>query len=271
MHYANEIISSFLSCRLKATKALDGIVGSKTDFEKVEIRLREQAKVMFIQNSSAIFNKHDVIQASTSHNEKFKSPVIVINPEYRVSDYKLSFDAIEFKSSKLSKLCAMPIMISHLEKVSQNEKIILTAMTLLMNEALSCETTHALILHGKALKILRLSINSFKKKAQQILHGLQAMRINIQKPIPIKSDSCKVCEFAESCIEEISQKDDLSLLGSISLKEVARLNKKGILTITQLSYNFRPNRFRRLRKKGRPFSYELKALSVRDKKVWLIA
>ena len=38
------------------------------------------------------------------------------------------------------------------------------------------------------------------------------------------------------------EKDDLSLLVNMPEKERARLNSKGIFTVTQLSYTFRPRR-----------------------------
>ena len=67
------------------------------------------------------------------------------------------------------------------------------------------------------------------------------------------------------------QKDDLSLLPSLSDAERAKFNSKGIFSVTQLSYTFRPRR-RPRRQAGRPEKYHhaLKALAIREKKIHVV-
>src|SRR6266498_1280883 len=62
----------------------------------------------------------------------------------------------------------------------------------------------------------------------------------------------------------------LSLLGGITPKEIRKFNSKGIFTIHQLSYTFRP---RRIRKRPshytRPHSFELQALALQNRKIYV--
>jgi predicted RecB family nuclease len=51
---------------------------------------------------------------------------------------------------------------------------------------------------------------------------------------------CPECQFQNHCREKASEKDDLSLLGGLSVKEREKLRSKGIFSVTQLSYTFRP-------------------------------
>jgi predicted RecB family nuclease len=67
------------------------------------------------------------------------------------------------------------------------------------------------------------------------------------------------------------EKDDLSLLANMTEKERKRLNSKGIFTVTQLSYTFRPRRRpKRLREKREKYHHALKALAIRQKKIHIV-
>ena len=67
------------------------------------------------------------------------------------------------------------------------------------------------------------------------------------------------------------EKDDLSLLASMSAKERQKLRSKGIFTVTQLSYTFRPRRRpKRLRDKREKYHHALKALAIREKKIHIV-
>ena len=64
------------------------------------------------------------------------------------------------------------------------------------------------------------------------------------------------------------KKDELSLLSGISEKDRQRLHSKGIFTVTQLSYTFRPRRRRRESSgKQEKHHHSLRALAVRENKI----
>jgi predicted RecB family nuclease len=67
------------------------------------------------------------------------------------------------------------------------------------------------------------------------------------------------------------EKDDLNLLSSMSAKERQKLRSKGIFTVTQLSYTFRPRRRpRRQRDKREKYHHALKALAIREQKIHIV-
>jgi len=67
------------------------------------------------------------------------------------------------------------------------------------------------------------------------------------------------------------EKDDLSLLAGMSAKERQKLRSKGIFTVTQLSYTFRPRRRpKRMRDKREKYHHALKALAIREKKIHIV-
>lgn len=79
---------------------------------------------------------------------------------------------------------------------------------------------------------------------------------------------CGECEFRTRCRQKAVEKDNLSLLSGISEKERKKLNSKGIFTVTQLSYTFRPRR--RLRNKREKYYPSLRALAICEKKIHIV-
>src|SRR5262249_32765572 len=80
----------------------------------------------------------------------------------------------------------------------------------------------------------------------------------------------QVCEFRQRCRKQAEQADDISLLGSVSEKELKRYNRKGIFTLTQLSCTFRPRkRAKRVKRSGYNHYPALQALAIREKKVYV--
>jgi hypothetical protein len=66
------------------------------------------------------------------------------------------------------------------------------------------------------------------------------------------------------------EKDDLSLLASMSAKERERHRSKGIFTVNQLSYTFRPRRTpKRTKYPAKPHHFALQALAIRENTVYI--
>jgi predicted RecB family nuclease len=79
---------------------------------------------------------------------------------------------------------------------------------------------------------------------------------------------CGQCEFKTRCSTQAREMDELSLLSGISEKDRKRLHGKGIFTVTQLSYTFRPRRRRReSRGKQEKHHHSLRALAIRENRI----
>src|SRR5262249_47219707 len=61
--------------------------------------------------------------------------------------------------------------------------------------------------------------------------------------------------------------DDISLLGGLSANEATTLNGRGIFTVTQYSYTFRPGRIKRIA--GKKHDHSLQALALREKTIYV--
>jgi predicted RecB family nuclease len=91
-----------------------------------------------------------------------------------------------------------------------------------------------------------------------------------EPPPIVLNKHCPMCSFQQICRAHAEWEDNISLLGGIKFKEISKLNNKGIFTINQLSYTFRP---RRIRNKPsdyiRPHSFVLQALAIKNQKIYV--
>lgn len=91
------------------------------------------------------------------------------------------------------------------------------------------------------------------------------------EPPPLVLNShCATCPFRQRCLKEAEQQDNLSLLDRMTPKAMQRYHKRGVFTLNQLSYTYRPRR-RRKRHASAPavFKLELQALAIRTGKIYV--
>ena len=122
---------------------------------------------------------------------------------------------------------------------------------------------------GQAHKV---KLDSIYKKLRPIIQTLKEwITASPSEPPPvILNKHCPYCQFRNECREKAEKDDDLSLLDRMTPKLIRRYHKKGIFTVTQLSYLFRPRRKRKRTKKAHVhFNPELQALAIRTGKIYI--
>jgi predicted RecB family nuclease len=124
------------------------------------------------------------------------------------------------------------------------------------------------IVHGDSNHTLKVNLSSLASEVQKRIPDVTALLANDSPPDLVLNRHCSQCEFEARCRKQATEKDDLSLLSGMSGKDRKKLHGKGIFTVTQLSYTFRPRRRRRkFRGKKEKFHHSLRALAVREKKI----
>jgi predicted RecB family nuclease len=89
-------------------------------------------------------------------------------------------------------------------------------------------------------------------------------------PPIILNKHCPSCQFRLLCQDQAEKEDNLSLLDRMSPKALARYQQKGIFTVQQLSYLFKPRRSKKRGNKAQPLhKLELQALALRTNKIYL--
>jgi hypothetical protein len=91
-------------------------------------------------------------------------------------------------------------------------------------------------------------------------------------PALILNKHCPYCQYQNVCKSQAKKDDNLSLLDGMSTpKIINKYEKKGIFTVNQLSYTFRPRRHKIQDGNLRPAIQkpELRALAIRENKIYL--
>jgi predicted RecB family nuclease len=103
---------------------------------------------------------------------------------------------------------------------------------------------------------------------RSILTKIAAQLASNTPPPLILNKHCAECEFQSRCRQVAIEKDELTLLSRMTEKERKKHHSKGIFTVTQLSYTYRPRRKpKRLAAKPDKYSQALKALAIRENKI----
>jgi predicted RecB family nuclease len=111
------------------------------------------------------------------------------------------------------------------------------------------------------------------KALRPILEPLHAwITLDSPKPPPIVLNKhCPLCPFQRLCQAQAEQEDNLSLLDGVTARVMRQYERKGIFTVKQLSYLFKPRKPKKRSRKPPPVTHkvELQALAIREKKIYL--
>lgn len=107
------------------------------------------------------------------------------------------------------------------------------------------------------------------KEVRQIVEALRAWANQPvgDAPSVVLNKHCPSCPFRDACIQQAEREDNLSLLDRMTPKLMRKYHDKGIFTVRQLSYIYKPRRSRKKAKRQVRHSLELQALAIRTGKV----
>lgn len=162
----------------------------------------------------------------------------------------------------------IPIRFISSEKLTRHDKLLLAFDALALYTASGKMPAFGKIIYGSELRIAKVRVAELMKAARSVVRRITAQQAVPETSSPILNKHCSECEFQARCRQVAVEKDDLSLLAGMSEKEYKKQHEKGIFSVTQLSYTFRPRR-RSKRAASEPEKYQhaLKALAIRERKI----
>jgi predicted RecB family nuclease len=164
----------------------------------------------------------------------------------------------------------IPYYFEFTNKLTKEHKLLLAFDALLLSEAVGCVVNLGKIVHGDSHATLKVKIRALASEARKRIKDIAALLARNTPPDLVLNRHCGQCEFQMRCRRQAMEKDELSLLSGMSEKERKRLHAKGIFTVTQLSYTFRPRRRRREsrgKKQKQKHYHSLRALAIRERKI----
>jgi predicted RecB family nuclease len=267
MVITNEIIESFLYCQYKSHLKRCGKQGEKTNFGKLQKKIKNQIISTLSQKITAK-GKTILIPNSSIPSQFFsKGTDFILKSKFEFPGMQLRVDVLErFHDTSTQRTSYILTLVFPDEHITKTEKLFITCIGILLKDIPEIENKFGKVIYGERLKTSKILYENLLKEAQRILEHLQG------DPVPqfYLNRRCSICEFNKYCREEALQNDHLSLLGGIQPKEIDKFNNKGIFTINQLSYTFRPRRQRnKPNNYVKPHSFPLQALALREQKIYV--
>lgn len=272
MKITQDILYSYLQCNYKGYLKLKGESGIKTDYEILLTGSKEKFK---IEASNKLLNgfKKEVLQEQIVSQPVLKKGVALILGAIIENDtLSVYIDGLKkiSRESCLGQFSYIPILYHEGDKIYVEQKKLLSLFAVVISSMQGVQPDIGIIVYGQEQKITTVKLSNYSKEAKRTLEDI----INVYSvkipPQLILNDHCRICEFQQPCNLKATKEDNISLLRGISEKEIKKLNRKGIFTITQLSCTFR------LRKRGKrvktvqyAYYYSLQALAIRDKKIYV--
>ena len=100
----------------------------------------------------------------------------------------------------------------------------------------------------------------------EVLRGWTSQPTGDAPPV-VLNKHCPSCPFRDACLQQAEKADNLTLLDRMTPKLMRKYHDKGIFTVTQLSYIYKPRRSRKKAKRQVRHSLELQAMAIRTGKV----
>lgn len=259
MLVTNDILHSFINCQYKAYLKGKLQLGSTSEYQILYTKLKQIQTDNFEKHFSTI---REGFSKNISFDNSFKKEANALNVNFVNENIDISLDGIEFSGKNFF----TPIFITPFEKVTRLDKLFLALQCTLIQTNFNIHAPFCKIIFGQNLKQTKFKVSTFSKAIKKISADLTKLLLNSNTPLFYKNQHCQICEFQNACLEKLVEKDDLSLLTSLKPKEIIQKNNRGVFSVKQLSYSFRPkkNPYRK-----RTFMPELKALAIRDNKTFI--
>ncbi len=165
----------------------------------------------------------------------------------------------------------IPLRFVFKNKIDNDDRMLLSFDALALSKLLARPIAYGKIIHGDNHTTLKIKTAGMASRAQMHVKKIATLLSNHLPPDLSLNRHCNECEFREHCHKLAIEKDDLSLLSNMSEKERQKLRAKGIFTVTQLSYTFRPRRRAKSRtEKSEKYHQSLKALSIRENRIHVV-
>jgi predicted RecB family nuclease len=264
----NEMIVAFLECPRKAYLMTKNEEATITDYELLNRDLHGAIRRKFLQKFSKNCDGNETL---ITRNLLMQQRDLIQNAKMLSRDFDIIYDVLQKVSepSPLGKFSYIPIQTTPRQRILKDDKLLIAILSIPLGDIQGKKPNYGRVVSGNQLKSSKIGLNNYYHRAEIVLSQLFHQKSLESAPEPDLNQNCLPCRFYKTCRKYAVEKDHLSLLGGINKKQIAKYESKGIFTVHQLSYTFRPRKDRKNKQhlRRRAFSPELKALSIREQKI----
>jgi predicted RecB family nuclease len=170
----------------------------------------------------------------------------------------------------------VPVLFSARDRPDPSDNLLMCFGALAIWQVTGTLPEAGRLIHGESHRSKIVSISDYVVRTQKIIDEIHLLYGNQEPPRLVLNKHCAVCDFQSRCRGIAVEHDDLSLLTAIRPKELRKYNEKGIVTITQLSYGYRPRRRKRVKPDAEHaiqpsrYDHKLKALAIKKAQIHVV-
>ena len=269
----SELLEAYLACPTKCylrsiSEAGSGNTYAAWDQARNELYRREGIRKLIASTTLGVVNGQIDMRRLKTTQWQF-----AFDQTVRSDDLEAGLHGMQrtTKNGELLTSEFSPIRFIRTNKLHHANRIIAGFEALVLSKSLGTPVRVAKIIHGDSLTEFKLKVGTVLRELAKVIVQIRKLLAATSPPDLVLNRHCPQCQFQDRCRKKAIEKDDLSLLAGLTDKERTRLNRRGIFTVHQLSYTFRPRR-RAKRLAGTPEKYHhsLKALALRKQKIHFI-
>ncbi|MGA7946379.1 MAG: TM0106 family RecB-like putative nuclease, partial [Candidatus Sulfotelmatobacter sp.] len=244
MLITEETFEAFLKCETKSHLYFQRAVGVQSEFSEWQRNLRQNFKETGWERLRSTVREDQwcvgtpALQSLEDRRYRFIIDYTVALPEIHSRIHALELIR---SASKTRDHLYIPLRFVPSEKLSIYDRLLLAFDAFALSQTCGKTPHVGRIIHASQYATVTVPLAGLLEKVRLVL-GNMAQQASTTAPPLVLNKHCAECEFRSGCRQTAIEKDDLSLLPNIGEKERKKQNDKGIFTVLQLSYTFRPRR-----------------------------
>jgi len=211
-----ELVVAYSQCPRKAYLLCKGETGEPHEY----VRILERR---------VIENREEYLRTIDS-----SSDLVSTNLTLRSGDFETYCDVLTTRGESSYE----PTLVVGTHKVTQDQKIRLAYIGHVIGQLYHRKPSTGIIVLGQD-KIHKAKLEASYATVNRIISTLQTWvtGTTTEEPQVILNDHCPSCQYRHQCITAAEKANSLTLLDRMTPKLIRRFQKKGIFTVTQLSYS----------------------------------
>lgn len=255
-------ISAYFQCPRKAYLLINSVKHDERMGYHLFIKeAKEEAFKTYYENSGEVqLYKDGILRKGTP---------AIYNTRINIEGFEFNSQLLLKKDGKSSfgKFYYEPAIFSGTNKISIENRMELSFLAFLL-EKLQCTFPEKGVIIDKRGSLHRVDLTRLKEPVAAAV--AEILYFDKKPPRLLLNSHCTECPFTKLCKTQAVKEDNLTLLDRITPKQIFRLEKRGISTVKQLSFIYKPRRkSKRLKNPKISFAPELQALAIRTEKTYV--
>lgn len=242
--------AAYLKCPTKGHLVGGREPAPRTLFTETEAHISSMYKAALVQHTSIGASAEELLHWDQLPREQDNKAISHhIDCDTVTYDLELPPHRPKALTSQKSSTSAsyVPVLLSPWEKLSPSDSLLVCFGALALSQATGILPDAGLLIYGAGPRRRNVKIGDHLTQTRQTIEAIRTLRRGREPPPLILNRHCAICDFQQRCRDLAIERDELSLLSAMTVKERTKYAAKGVVTITQLSYGYRPRRRKRTR------------------------